>query len=43
MHENSASEEANRLRALGSLVLNCSALEESLHEQFFMAAGSQTL
>jgi hypothetical protein len=38
---NSATREANLLRALGSLVVNFSALEESLQDALFMAAGGQ--
>lgn len=41
MTPNSASEEANLLRALGSLVVNFSALEESLHDAIFVAAGGE--
>jgi hypothetical protein len=39
MNSSSATEEDELLRALGSLVVNFSALEESLHDAIFIAAG----
>ena len=41
MSPNSATEEANLLRALGSLVVNFSALEESIHDAIFMVVGGR--